>query len=150
MTPNPKPPAAAAEIGEFCAAGRVRKLSRAVSAVYDEALRPHGIRVSQLTILALVAALRQAAPSDLERYLLMDRSTVSRNVKRMCDQGWLATAPAPDARSHFIEATAPGHKLLQRALPDWRVAQRRARALLGDDNFDAVVRAANSLPVPSR
>lgn len=103
-----------------------------------------------MTILALVAALRQAAPVDLERYLLMDRSTVSRNVKRMCDQGWLETVPAPDARSHFIVATDGGREMLQRALPDWREAQRRARALLGEDGFDAIVRAANSLPIPAR
>lgn len=150
MTSPPTPPSAAAEIGEFCAAGRVRKLSRAVSAIYDEALRPHGIRVSQLTILALVSALRQAAPSDLERYLLMDRSTVSRNVKRMCDPGWLETVPAPDARSHFIVATNRGQELLERALPDWREAQRQARALLGDEGFDAIVQAANSMPIRYR
>lgn len=150
MTSPRTPPPAAAEIGEFCAAGRVRKLSRAVSAIYDEALRPHGIRINQLTILALVAALRQAAPSDLERYLVMERSTVSRNVKRMSDQGWLVTARAPDARRRLIEVTGRGRELLQQALPDWREAQRRARALLGDDGFDAVVRTANSLPVPPR
>ncbi len=78
----------------------------------------------------------------------MDRSTVSRNVKRMCDQGWLATAPAPDARRHFIEATDKGRELLRRALRDWREAQRRARELLGDEAFDAIIGAANSLPMP--
>jgi DNA-binding MarR family transcriptional regulator len=80
----------------------------------------------------------------------MDRSTVSRNVKRMCGQGWLETIQAPDARRHFIVATEAGREILQRALPDWREAQRRARALLGEEGFDAIVRAANSLPIPSR
>lgn len=143
--PHDSFPGAALEIGEFCVAGRIRKLSRALTALYDEALRDHGIGANQLTILAMAEALGGVTPGELRRYLLMDGSTVSRNVARMCDRGWLCRRATEDGRSHRIVGTAGGRELLERALPAWREAQRQARELLGDEGFETIVRLANDL-----
>src|SRR3954452_13487477 len=81
---------AAEVIASECLAVRVRALNRAVTALYDDALRPHGLRVGQLNLLVAVARLGTARPGDLCRLLRMDKSTLSRDVEVMRRNGWLA------------------------------------------------------------
>ena len=76
-------------VAERCFAGNIRMINRAVSTFYDNALRPHGIRTSQLALLVSIAdadaegADRAGArPSDLCDRLRMDKSTLSRTVDR--------------------------------------------------------------------
>ncbi len=142
--PN-RPSEAALEISGSCASSRIRMLSRAVTCVYDDELRDVGIRTGQLTLLGVVAAHGRINQSALEHCLLMDRSTVSRTVRRMCDHGWLTTEPSEDARSHYLVVTEAGAIVLEGALPAWRRAQRRARELLGDDGFDALMALGNGV-----
>ena len=58
---------AAEVIAAECLAVRVRTLNRAVTALYDDALRPHGLRVGQLNLLVAVARMGTARPGDLCR-----------------------------------------------------------------------------------
>jgi DNA-binding MarR family transcriptional regulator len=76
-------------LGQECVAMRIRLISRAISRIYDDALRPHGLKASQLSILALVSVLGRAEPSEVCRILQLDASTFSRNVTRMRSNGWL-------------------------------------------------------------
>src|SRR3954469_927465 len=82
-----RPPAEV--IAAECIAVRVRVLNRAITALYDDALRPHGLRVGQLNLLVAVARMGTARPADLGRALSMDRSTVSRDVEVLRRHGWL-------------------------------------------------------------
>ena len=70
-------------------ANKVRLLNRAVTAVYDEALRPHGLKISQMSVLVTVARMDGASPGAVGRTLHMEKSTLSRNVDRMRARGWL-------------------------------------------------------------
>src|SRR3954469_25075445 len=90
-------PAAELIAGE-CLAVRVRTLNRAVTALYDEALRPHGLRVGQLNLLVAVARAGTARPGDLCRILRMDKSTLSRDVEVMRRNGWVGEGDSADAR----------------------------------------------------
>src|SRR5436305_10748900 len=76
-------------IAAECLAVRVRALNRAVTALYDDALRPHGLRVGQLNLLVAVARMGTARPGDLCRVLCMEKSTLSRDVEVMRRNGWL-------------------------------------------------------------
>src|SRR5271157_6409633 len=76
-------------IAAECLAVRLRALNRAVTALYDDALRPHGLRVGQLNLLVAVARMGAARPGDLCCVLHMDKSTLSRDVQVMCRNGWL-------------------------------------------------------------
>src|SRR5436305_5311418 len=82
-----RPPAEV--IAAECIAVRVRALNRAITALYDDALRPHGLRVGQLNLLVAVARMGTARPADLCRVLNMDKSTLSRDVEVMRRNGWL-------------------------------------------------------------
>src|SRR3954463_10177645 len=89
MAPRKREPTPAEVIARDCIAVRVRALNRAVTALYDDALRPHGLRVGQLNLLVAVARMGTARPGDLCRVLLMEKSTLSRDVEVMRRNGWL-------------------------------------------------------------
>ncbi len=127
-----------------CLAVRVRALNRAVTALYDEALRPHGLRVGQLNLLVAVARMGTARPGDLCRVLRMEKSTLSRDVEVMRRNGWLEVADGRRAGPPPA-AVARGHALLERVVPAWRQAQEQARRLLGDEGSEAVLALARRL-----
>src|ERR1700745_813747 len=82
-----------------CIAVRLRLLNRVVTNLYDEALRPLGVKVSQLNILVGTAKLGLARPAKVCELLQLDVSTLSRNVDRMRASGWLEVVPGEDART---------------------------------------------------
>ena len=136
-------PAAELIAGE-CLGVRVRTLNRAVTALYDEALRPHGLRVGQLNLLVAVARMGTARPGDLCRALCMDKSTLSRDVEVMRRNGWLEVEDA-GGRSRPLRLSPEGQTLLERVAPAWRKAQAQAHTLIGDDGAEAVLQIARRL-----
>jgi DNA-binding MarR family transcriptional regulator len=138
----PKTPAEV--IAAECLAVRLRTLNRALTSVYDEALRPHGLRVGQLNLLVAVARLGTARPGDLCRLLRMDKSTLSRDVEVMRRNGWLAVE-AGAGRSRPLRITPAGEALLGQVVPAWQQAQQRARTLIGDEGAEAVLAMARKL-----
>ncbi len=132
-------------IARGCIAGKTRLLGRAVSGIYDEALRDHGLKVSQTNLLAAVWMLGSGRPGEVGALLCMDKSTLSRNVNRMAARGWLVTEPDADGRSHRLAVTPEGRRVLREAHPAWKRAQRRVRRLLGGSDLAAVSRLAARL-----
>ncbi len=125
-------------LGNECVATRIRLISRAISRIYDEALRPQGVKTTQLSILAVVSILGQAAPAEICRILYLEGSTLSRNTKRMMNKGWLEAARAKDRRARRLRLTPEGNQLLIKAFPSWREAQEKVLAMLGEDNLGAI------------
>ena len=113
-------------IAAECLAVRLRALNRAITGLYDEALRPLGLRVGQLNLLVAVARMGSARPGDLCRALCMDKSTLSRDVQIMCRNGWVKV-PADGGRARPIQISPQGAELLRRVVPAWQDAQQKAR-----------------------
>src|SRR6516225_7436598 len=113
-------------IASTCIAVRLRLLNRVVTNVYDEALRPLGLKISQLNILIVAAKLGLARPAQVCEILQLDTSTLSRNVKPLQARGWLEVVPEEDARAQPFRLTAQGKKLIEKAIPAWQEAQRQA------------------------
>jgi DNA-binding MarR family transcriptional regulator len=132
-------------IASECIAVRLRMIHRVVSGLYDTTLRPHGLRVSQMNVLAAVARAGPVRPVDLCRVLRLDKSTLSRDVERLRRRGWLEVAAGDDARSRRLHITPAGSALLAECLPAWRKAQRQARKLLGDEAVAALAGVAKAL-----
>ena len=120
-------------IAQECLAVRLRLINRAVSRIYDRALRPLGLRVSQMNILVAITQLEQPRHQDICRILSLERSTLSRDIERMRANGWLASTTGEDARTSLLQLTPAGKKLLEKAIPAWEEAQHQAAALLGED-----------------
>ncbi len=120
------------EIAESCLCRRVRAVSRQITNLYDEALRPTGLTANQLTVLVAVERAGPIGPSALGERLGMEKSTVSRTATRMVARGWLTDAPAEGGRRALLVTTA-GRRKIRAAHPLWRRAQRQARRALGDE-----------------
>src|SRR5947208_965713 len=115
-----------------CVAVRLRMLNRVITNIYDRALRPLDLKVSQMNILVAAAKMGNARPLQVCEYLHLDVSTLSRNVERMKARGWLEVVPAEDGRSQPFQLTPQGCKLLEKAVPAWNEAQQQVTRGLGD------------------
>ncbi|MEM9946850.1 MAG: MarR family winged helix-turn-helix transcriptional regulator [Cyanobacteria bacterium P01_D01_bin.36] len=113
----------ARQMSQECVARRLRQVNRTITRLYDEALRPHGLTVNQLNILAVVISEKQIRPGQLGQALGMEKSTVSRTVDRMVRKDWLKVAPGADSRTQLLTVTAKGRKLLLAVTPIWDTLQ---------------------------
>ena len=123
-----------------CLSSRVRLLSRAITAIYDDVGRPFGLKATQAHVLVAVAMLPDTSPTEVCRWLQMDASTLSRTLERLGTRGWVETLPdAGDGRTHRLRLTPEGDALLTDLYPAWQEAQGRAAELLGEGG-DAALR----------
>jgi DNA-binding MarR family transcriptional regulator len=120
------------EMAEGCIAVRVRLLNRLVTAVCDAGLRGHGVSVAQVNVLVAVGHSGPLAPTDLAAALVMDKSTLSRDVAPLLKAGWLKKVSGADRRSHQLELTEAGRAKVASILPAWRAGQKALRERLGD------------------
>ncbi len=118
---------------------RVRRLSRTVTRIFDDALRPHGMSTAQLNMLVAITRAGPLRPSELGRALDLEKSTVSRNLERMLSHRWIRTTPEPEGNGYRLEVQPGGRALLERALPSWAKAQEQARSLAGETLASAVL-----------
>jgi DNA-binding MarR family transcriptional regulator len=114
-----------------CIAVRTRLLNRLVTGVCDAGLRPHGVRVAQVNILCAIANSGPLTPTDLAAALVLDKSTLSRDMTKLLEKGWVETQPGEDARSHLLVATPEGIAFLEQIHPIWADAQKRLAKRLG-------------------
>ena len=125
-------------IARGCHVARIRMLNREVTGIYDDALRPLGVKVSQTNVLTAIAKLEPVSPRVIGKLLRIEKSTLSRNLERLRARGWLRVVTGDDERSHRLEITAKGHRLLEKALPLWKRAQKDAEDLLGKQTVQAL------------
>jgi len=128
-----------------CIAVRVRLINRVISALYDEALRPFGLRISQANILAAVAYMGEARPGEVSRIMRIEKSTLSRDIELMKQNGWIESDPPAGGRNQTVRATPRGKKLLGRIEPSWEEAQAEAKLLIGDEGESALRLMASRL-----
>lgn len=130
-------------IATSCLSVRLRLMNRMVGAIYDEALRPHGIKASQLNILVTVSAFGRATSRQLCQVLHMDPSTFSRAVMRLQKNNWLRVEPSGEGKILKVEVTPEGFKKIEDVYPDWQKAQARAAKTLGDSTTETLIAAGN-------
>lgn len=135
------------EITRNCLLTRTRQISRVLTAIYDQELRPFGINAPQFTLLVLVMELGPISRADLGRRNHHERSTLTRNLQPLIAQGWLAEeSPAEDGRIRPLSVTTEGKALLRSAASAWSAAQAKARKVLGEDGASAIMGIAKELP----
>jgi DNA-binding MarR family transcriptional regulator len=129
--------AIADEVARECFMTRWRTMNRVLAAVYDEELRPFGLKSSQHSLLVAVTKAGPVRRIELGRLLSLDPSTLTRNLAVMLKHGWIEEVPDDgDQRGAPIETTAIGRKLLESSAPAWRRAQARAKKMLGSNGVD--------------
>jgi DNA-binding MarR family transcriptional regulator len=130
------------EIARDCVMTRWRITSRVLSAIYDEQMRPFGLKSSQLSLLVAVTKAGPVRRIELGRLLSLDPSTLTRNLAVMLKHGWIEEVPDDgDQRGAPLQTTATGRKLLDRLAPAWHRAQARAKKTLGSSGVDLIFSA---------
>lgn len=135
------------EIVEGCLMSRSRMIARDLTSMYDEELRPLGVQATQLILLAAIAYMGPVRRSEVGKTLHLDTSTLTRTLRVMEHNGWIEEAyTGADGRGRPVRASENGLKLLARAFPAWRRAQRHASRLLGDAGKATLMKLTNHLP----
>jgi DNA-binding MarR family transcriptional regulator len=119
------------EVAQECTCGRIRMASRAVTALFEETMRPAGIQgASQFSMLCAIMLLGEVPITRLAEVMRMDRTTVTRTLRPLEEAGWVQVSPGTDRRVRMVTVTEAGRETLARALPLWRQAQDKMVAHL--------------------
>ncbi len=118
-----------------CVWQNFRKASRVLTQFYDAALEPSGLRVTQVSLLVGLHLSGGATMSRLARDLVIDRTTLTRNLKPLARRGLVAIERGTDRRTRRVALTPEGRAALATALPLWRKAQEQVLANLSEPRW---------------
>jgi DNA-binding MarR family transcriptional regulator len=114
-----------------CTCLNVRMAARVLTQRYDAALAPAGVRVTQFSLLVAVAGMQPVSVGDLAARLVMDRTTLTRNLQPLLDAGMVSSVAGSDRRRREIELTDAGRQALAEAFRLWKKVQSGTTATLG-------------------
>ncbi len=118
-----------------CVCFNLRKAARTITHHYDEILKPSGLLVTQFTVLAAISVAKSKTINELAEILVMDRTTLTRNLKPLEREEWLRVEHGQDRRTRMISLTTKGELALAKAIPLWRSAQDNVEKLLGHERL---------------
>ena len=122
-----------------CTCFNLRKTSRAITQHYDRLLQPSGLRATQFTILVVIAKAETITITQLAKQLVMDRTTLTRNLRPLEKQDFIEILPGDDLRTRYVTLSKKGRNVLTKALPHWEKAQLRFEKGLGDNRFESLL-----------
>jgi DNA-binding MarR family transcriptional regulator len=128
-----------------CACGSLRRASRVVTRIYDEALRPSGLEIMQFGLMASLDRLGQATQRQLSVGFAMDSTTLTRTLGLLQRRGWIERKPGKDRRQRILRLTSQGRARLEKARPLWRKAQQDLYALIGKEAFETLTRVSHEV-----
>jgi len=138
-----KSPARTAEAtnGPGCACAKARQAARVLTQMYDFRLRGVGIEAPQLGLLRTLQKRGPCSQAALCRRCALDKTTMSRNLRLLERNGWVAFSETDDRREHQVTLTPAGRKLIASAKPEWKKAQEALRSAMTAAQWDAMFQA---------
>jgi len=121
-----------------CACFDLRRATRAVSRMYDDFLRDEGLNVTQFSLLRLIYVEKELSISTLGRYMVMDRTSITRALAPLERDGLIRSRSGADKRIRIISVTNKGRKLVDDAEPKWRQAQEALIETIGEGRWRAM------------
>ena len=121
-----------------CACFDLRRATRAVSRMYDDFLRDAGLNITQFSMLRLICAEKELSISTLGRYMVMERTSITRALAPLERDGLIHSRPGADKRIRIVSVTNKGRKLVEDAEPKWREAQEALLKTIGVDRWRAM------------
>lgn len=134
------------DMASGCLMGRARLLTRVLTRIYDDELRPFGLKATQFNLLVVVAQLGPVRRIEIGRMIHLDPSTLTRNLQVMLSNSWIEeVADDEDGRGLPLQATQRGKALLESVSPAWSRAQRKAEKLLGTEGATLLRKLSSEL-----
>jgi DNA-binding MarR family transcriptional regulator len=122
-----------------CACASLRRASRAVTQMYDEALRGSGVHPTQFTMLWTLLKKGDTRQGDLGVFLATDSTTLSRTLKPLQKDGLIAVKPGKDARERVLSITPKGRALVDKVRPVWEAVQSKLQSSIGAAHWDRLL-----------
>lgn len=116
-----------------CLCTNARRAALALTAAYDEALAPHGLKVTQFSLLRAVARHGRPNLTALAAATGLDRSTLGRNLRVLEGLGLVRLVPGDDQRDRVVALSGRGAARLRRAGRTWARLQDALTSALGED-----------------
>jgi DNA-binding MarR family transcriptional regulator len=126
-----------------CMCATLRRASRALTQVYEEALRPIGLRATQFTVLQALSLTGEVTQGEIGRILALDSTTLTRTLEIMVRRGWIAKRRGKDRREWRLRLSKGGEAQLRRGTRYWEKAQALVRSKLGSDRWDRLLDLSN-------
>ncbi len=128
-----------------CLCASIRRASRTLTQIYDEVLRPLGLRATQFTVLQALSLAGEVLQGDLGQMLAIDSTTLTRTLEILSRQGWIEKRTGEDHRERRIRLSKAGQLRFEKAVPLWEKAQTGLRRKLGDDQWNTLLKFTNDL-----
>jgi DNA-binding MarR family transcriptional regulator len=125
-----------------CMCANLRRAARVVTRIYDEALRPSGLRTPQFTLLQALNLAPGISQKHLAQLLEFDSTTLTRTLNLMRQKGWVRAETGEDRRELRLFLTEGGLEEHKRVMPYWQLAQRRLKSELGEPGWSDIERVS--------
>ena len=137
-------------MGQSCVCYNLRKASRTITRLYDEFLKPSGIQATQLTILLGTKILQPVTLKYLSKASMMDRTTLSRNLKPLEKNQLVRVEPGQDRRERIVTLTDTGEEVLIKAYPLWEHAHNKIISGLNQKGLNTLLTSLSDVVVLTR
>ena len=128
------------DLPSLCPAFNIRAASRIVTQLFDEILKPSGLQITQFAVLVGVHILDTPSINKLAKGLVMDRTTLTRGLKPLENEGLIKTVSGDDKRTRFVKLTPKGKTALEKTLPYWEKARTVVSEEFGQKHLDGLLK----------
>ena len=128
-----------------CACGRLRRATRALTQLYDDAMAPSGLRITQFSLLRTLSRDGPLRINELAAQQLIERTALSRNLDPLVEQGLVDVTAGRDARTRIASLTRAGENALVDATPHWKRAQAQVTKVIGAEKLDVLIEVLGDL-----
>lgn len=119
---------------QYCVNARIRRLHRTIDGAYQQMMRPYSLRGSMLSILFIVGKRQNTNQKTLSTMLVLDESTISRDLKKLIERGLISYSVGSDNRNKELELTSNGVLLVNEIAPQWNRLHQLFENVLGEEH----------------
>lgn len=130
---------------DICLAHSLRRADRVVTQLYNEYLAPLDIRSTQFSVLKALHTIGCTTASQIQEALVMEQATISRALKPLVRDGYIAVGEGANKREKALSLTPQGKKLYQQALGPWNEAQKQLRKIIGQGQDDLLIELSRQI-----
>ncbi len=126
---------------DMCTCGELRKAARAVTMLYDNAVKSSGLQSTQFSLLHVISKSDSIRISELAAKMGTDRTTLTRNLAILERDGLIKVSEGTDHRTRIVTATQKGRGAVVRAIPLWNEVQHKVKQKMGESSWQGLMRS---------
>ena len=131
---------------EPCFNLKLRQADRVLTSLYNAHLQTLGLKITQFSVLRSLWYLKQCSQQELEKVLLVDQATLTRNLKPLIRDGYIQRQPSSaDRRVMLCALSEAGKQLFKQAEVHWKAAQREIEHTIGMKGVKKLMEISNEL-----